>query len=232
MSSFTNADLLAWTSKQKIKFPAGTQFDYNNGNYVFLAMLVERVSGLPFRDFLAKNIFEPAGMTDTVLMDKAGMQIANRVGGYKKAPKKGWIYSRLDTAIYGDGQIITTPRDFAKWDKALNDGVLLKNETLQQAFANQKLNNGAYSNYGFGFGMSAKEPGVVHHSGDWNGTSTYIVRYLGKGSVQVLSNEEGFDAERLGDKVGHIVFRDADWGRGSDRGAISNLVRWVGIVLF
>ncbi len=232
LSSFTNADLLAWTAKQKIKFPAGARFDYNNGNYVFLAMLVERVSGIPFRDFLTKNIFEPAGMTDTCLMDKAGMQIANRVGGYKKASKKGWVFSRLDTAIYGDGQVITTPRDLAKWDKALNDGVLLKGETLQQAFVNQKLNNGSHSDYGFGFGMSAKQPGVVQHSGDWNGTSTYIARYLGKGSVQVLSNEEGFDAKRLGDKVGQIVFRNADTGRGSERGAIPSLIRWVGIVLF
>lgn len=229
LGSFTPGDLMAWTIKQKIKFPAGAKYDYNNGNYVFLAMIVERVSKMPFKEFLAKNIFQPAGMEQTILMDGPNMDIPNRVGGYKKVNGK-WKPSRLDTRIYGDGQVMTTAKDLAKWDKALNDGILLKNETLQQAYVNQKLNNGSDSDYGFGLRMSAKIPGVVQHSGGWNGTSTYITRYLGRGSVQVLSNEEGLDAKRLGDEVGRIVFSDS--GNTKDRGALKDLVRWVGIILF
>lgn len=235
LASYTPPELMAWTVKQKIKFPAGAKYDYNNGNYVFLAMIVERVSGLPFREFLSKNIFQPAGMDNTFLMDGPGLDIANRVGGYKKS-SKGWASSRLDTHIYGDGQVMTTPKDLAKWDSALNGGLLLKNETLQKAYVNQKLNNGSDSGYGFGLRVSSKEPGVVHHTGAWNGTSTYIERFLGRGSVQVLSNDENFPAKELGDKVGRIVFDSSNQFEephaNHDRGAISNLVRWVGIVLF
>lgn len=202
-------DVLLWTAVHSRKFNPGEKFAYNNGNYVLSALLVERVTKEKFADFVKREIFQPAGMMNTFVMTEPGMNIPNRAGGYKKA-RIGFDWSRDDTYIVGDGQIMTTSNDFVAWDKYLRAGKLLNPETQKLAFTSGALNNGKKTGYGFGWGTGrSKGHPYVDHSGRWAGTSTYILHFLDSGiSLIVLSNNEDFGAGEIGAKLAAQILND------------------------
>lgn len=199
-------EVLQWTAEHSRKFKPGEKYDYNNGNYSLTALLVARVAKEKFADFMKREIFDPAGMTHSFVMTTPDMKIANRAGGYKES-KKGFTWSRQDTYIPGDGQVMTTADDFVLWDKALRDGKILKPESLAAAWANGTLNNGKNTGYGLGWSVETRDGhSLVDHEGSWAGTSTYILHYLDSGlTVIVLSNNEDFNAGTVGAQVADVV---------------------------
>lgn len=208
----SNADVLQWTAARPRRDPPGKRYQYNNGNYAITAYLVEQISKEPFPKFMKREVFDKLGMNHTSIMTAPGQTFENRAGGYRDAKnRKGFVWARLDTQIFGDGQVMTTPQDFARWDKGLRDSVLVKPETMKQAFTSGKLNNGTATGYGLGFSVG-KICGhdVVDHEGNWDGTSTYILHYLKNAySIIVLSNNEDFNAGEFGNKIGQILFPSA-----------------------
>jgi CubicO group peptidase (beta-lactamase class C family) len=203
-----NLDVLHAVAKRPVKFPAGEKYEYSNTNYALLALIVERVSKQNFGKFMEENVFKPAGMKDTVVLENPKQAIKHRCLGYVK-DKKGIHKERNDTSIYGDGQVMTNVIDFGAWDRALRENKLVKPQTLEQAFTAGKLNNGKGCGYGFGW-EPGKEQGhkLVWHSGEWTGTATYIVRDLDDGlTVIVLSNLEQFDSAGTGDEIAAIYHK-------------------------
>jgi CubicO group peptidase (beta-lactamase class C family) len=148
-------------------------------------------------------------MLNTQILTAPGQQIAHRAGGYKES-SAGFSWTRLDTHIYGDGQLMTTPDDFALWDKSLYECKLLKKSSLDLAFKNTKLSTGKMSGYGFAWEISAiKGHKIVSHSGSWNGTSTFILRCPDTGlSVMVLSNDEDFGAAGAGEEIANLLLKN------------------------
>ena len=203
LATCTMQEASLWTAKQPRRFAPGTRWDYNNGNYVLLALIVERAGKKPFAEFMKQEIFQPAGMIHTVVLTHPGQEVKNRVTGYKFHRGK-WIESRLDTHAYGDGQIMTTPNDFASWEKALHEYKVLDAKSLSLAQKSSTLKNGKPTDYGFGWWINS--PKVISHEGGWNGTATFNVRYLGKGSVQVLSNSENLMVGELANKTLTVWF--------------------------
>ena len=199
-------EVLQWTAEQPRKFKPGEKFDYNNGNYALSAYLVERVSNQKFADFIKKEIFDPAGMTHSFVMTGPDMKIADRAGGYHET-KKGFVWSRDDTYIAGDGQVMTTADDFVLWDKALREGKILKEESLKQAFTNGETIYGKNTGYGLGWSVQTRDQHpLVDHEGSWAGTSTYILHYLDSPiSIFVLSNNEDFGAGEIGAKIADAI---------------------------
>lgn len=202
----TLKDVAVWTSNHKRKFAPGQNYDYNNGNYALLALIAERVTNQKFPDFMKQEFFDPLGMTHTQILIGPGQKIPHRAGGYKES-SLGFNWTRMDTRIYGDGQIMTTPDDFALWDKSLYDCKLLKKSSLDLAFSDTKLANGKLSDYGFGWEISNRSGHkMLIHSGSWDGTSTFILRCPDNGlSVMVLSNNEDFGAEDTGEQIADLL---------------------------
>lgn len=201
-------DLLAWTAKQSRKFPAGSEFDYNNGNYALLALIVERASKRSYPDFMKAEFFEPLGMKDSFILQGPNKKIRNRAGNYTSDKDGSYKWNRNDTFIYGDGQVMTTPDDFAAWDKALYNFPLLKPASLKKAFTATRLATGKSSDYGFGWSIEKyKKQKLLCHEGNWNGTSTYIGRFPDLGlSIMVLANDDNFGAGEYATKVMDIIF--------------------------
>lgn len=208
-SKKTLNDIAVWTSNHKRKFAPGQKYDYNNGNYAILALIAERVTKQSLPDFMKQEFFEPLGMRNTQILVAPGQKIPHRAGGYKESPV-GFIWTRMDTRIYGDGQVMTTPDDFALWDKSLYDCKLLKKSSLDLAFSNNQLGNGKFSGYGFGWEISNRSGHkIVSHSGSWDGTSTFILRCPDNGlSVMVLSNNEDYGAETAGERVADLLLQN------------------------
>lgn len=132
-------------------FAPGEKFDYNNSGYVLLGYIMELVSGETYEHFIAKRIFEKAGMTDSYYCSDRKV-ITNRAYGYhKKGPEyvnKTVISYSLP---YASGALMSTLKDMLKWQHALNTNLLLNKEESEKAFRAYQLNNGTPISYGYGW---------------------------------------------------------------------------------
>ncbi len=108
------------------KFAAGTSWAYSNSGYVLLGLIVAKVSGRPFDEFLRERIFSPLHMTGTVAFVKGKNNAPNRAPGYSR---NGDAFVETDqsptSATLGDGGVYSNLVDLAKWDEALDRHTLL-----------------------------------------------------------------------------------------------------------
>ncbi|HEU5410669.1 MAG TPA: serine hydrolase domain-containing protein [Candidatus Acidoferrales bacterium] len=131
----TDAQVLALAEKQtSTKFPPGTQWEYSNGGYCILAMVVQKLSGMPFAEFLRQRIFAPLHMDHTVAHVYGKDTIPNRAYGYTN-DSGVWLETDQNptSATLGDGGIYSSLEDLAKWDDALRNHTLLSAAEFQPA---------------------------------------------------------------------------------------------------
>lgn len=202
----TNLDVLHAVASRPLLFATGAKFNYCDTNYVLLATIIERVSGRSFAQFLESEVFDPAGMKQSVVLEAPGQPIGHRAEGYTRDKQGAIKPSREDTRTYGDGQVMTSALDLIKWDDALRRNIFVKPQTLARAFTSGTLSDGTPCGYGFGWFVSEKDGHTVEHGGKWAGTSTYILRRLDSGiTVIVLSNLEQFPARKVAADVAAIA---------------------------
>lgn len=202
-----NADVAKVVAKQERNFRAGKKFEYCNTNYVLLALIVARVSGLQFDEFLQKEIFSPLAMKHTVLLTNSKQVVPNRAGGYKK-DGHNYVSSRDDSSIVGDGQIMTTVGDLALWFDAIDQNKLVKAQTMKNAYKSGQLLNREKTGYGFGWFLLTDDDGhlLCNHSGSWSGTATFIERDLTDNwTIIVLSNDDAFPVSDFANKIVQLV---------------------------
>jgi CubicO group peptidase (beta-lactamase class C family) len=190
-------------------FPPGSSYRYSNGGYVLLGLIVEKVSGIPFPEFLRQNIFAPLGMNHTVFYPREGLSDeAHRAYGYSQ---RDGAFVRTDQSLTsstrGDGAIYSSVVDLYKWDQALHKGRLVKPATLQEAFtAGAKVDDD--TGYGFGwFIQNRRGSKTVWHSGNTIGCSQFIRRYLDRNfTIIVQANRNNAPLAELVDKIEEIYF--------------------------
>lgn len=185
-----DADVLRLLETQdETYFPPGTGYRYSNSGYALLALIVEKVSGQTFADFLRLRIFQPLGMTHTLAFVEGGPAIANRAYGYSESAD-GWIRTDQSptSAVLGDGGIYSCIDDLAKWDAALYDDRLLSDESRKAMFAPHVVTDQPDIRYGFGWRITGE---TLWHSGESIGFRNVIVRYPQRRlTVIVLSNRD------------------------------------------
>src|SRR5262245_37022700 len=186
----THAHVLEIVSKQTaLNFPSGTRYSYSNTGYNLAAILVSRLSGMPFAEFTKKRIFEPLGMTHTSWRDDFTHIVKNRAIAYEEA-RDGFHIEMPFENVYGNGGLLTTVGDLLKWNQnfvspEVGDAALLQ---LQQTPG--KFNDGRAHGYALGL-MVAEYKGVrqVDHSGSTAGYRAHLARYPDQNvSVAVLCN--------------------------------------------
>ncbi|HNM31155.1 MAG TPA: serine hydrolase domain-containing protein [Chitinophagales bacterium] len=187
----TNEDVLRMMIKYKPKVlnAPDVHFRYNNTNYVLLALIVEKVSGQQFCDFLHQNIFIPLGMTDTWLYDPFGVR-ATATKGYKGAR---WLEDEIvpTDGVYGDKGIYSTVRDLYKWDQALSSGKFIRPEIIGLAYTPQSFEKAGNKNYGLGWRMQDQTDGtrLIYHNGWWHSYNSVFNRKISDNTtVIILSN--------------------------------------------
>ncbi|MCT7986609.1 beta-lactamase family protein [Laspinema sp. A4] len=199
----TVEDHLQWLNSQEIEGDRGVEFEYNNSGYALLALIIERVSGQPFWDFMAEQIFRPLGMNNTLVFADLAQQIPNRAEGYAVSPEGTFSPSASPSVIAGDGNIFSSIADLARYDQGLRNGALVDPVTLQLAFTSGTLDNGESLGYGLGWAVA---PDYVEHSGSWYGTSTFYRHYTEKPvTIIVLSNDENYPADELVDDLAKLL---------------------------
>ena len=134
-SIMQNSDVLNWLNIKKplIKdlTPPNTKFTYNNTNYVLLALLIEKITGQSFPDYMRRNVFNPLKMTNTYVHSNADTNVRSKTFDWKG---RQILDNNLDQT-YGDKNIYSTPRDLLKWDRALTHNIFLSAPTLATAYA-------------------------------------------------------------------------------------------------
>jgi CubicO group peptidase (beta-lactamase class C family) len=176
-----------------LAFPPGTKWSYSNLGYATLGMLIHRVTGKFYGDFLQERIFQPLGMTTTRVMSEADI-IPNRAAGYRlvkgELKNQEWVAPTVNTTA--DGSLYFSILDLAKWDAALYTEKLLKRSSLEQMWTPPRLSNGQPNSGDYGFGWSignVRGHRVLDHGGAWQGFKTHISRYVDdKLTVVVLTN--------------------------------------------
>jgi CubicO group peptidase (beta-lactamase class C family) len=190
---FTEDELVKKIEALPIDFPVGSNWAYCNTNYVLLGILIHKVTGEFYADFLADRIFKPLGMTSTRLISDADI-IPNRASGYRiqgdKLQNAEWVSPTFNSTA--DGSLYFNVLDLAKWDGALYGTKLLKQSSLDRIWTIFPLNNGAPNpgNYGFGWWINTVNGHrVIEHPGSSEGFTCQISRYVDDNlTVVVLTN--------------------------------------------
>ena len=189
-------------------FAPGTQWSYSNTAYVLLGILIHKVSGQFYGDFLRDRVFAPLGMTTARVISEEDI-VRNRAAGYRlvdgQLKNQEWVAPRLNTTA--DGSLYFTVRDLAKWDAALYGTRLLTADSLRQMWTPVRLTNGATYPYGFGWAIDEQRgfPNI-EHGGSWQGFRTSIARYVDQRlTVIVLTNLAQADPEAIAHGIAGLV---------------------------
>ncbi len=199
------------------KFVPGTEWAYSNSGYVVLGLIVEKVSGFPLSRFMEEKIFRPAGMMTTVLYERGLNRVLERAFGHSKKDGR-WVIEdqSLTSATRGDGGLYSSLEDLSRWDKALRENLILKENELELALTPVAVAgkgpltpDGKPTGYGFGWFVSSwRGQPLAWHYGETAGFRTAIYRFYDSGlTVVVLANREDIDSSSLALKLAEI-FRD------------------------
>jgi len=166
----TDDDVMSVMTRQKdLNFKPGEKHVYCNTGYTLMGLIVKRVSGMSLREFAAKNIFEPLGMTHTHFRDDHAEIVKHNALGYAQEDKnKPFRLSVTNFDTVGATSLHTTVEDLQLWDENFYDPRVGGPAFLQQMLERGKLNNGEQLDYAFGLvvGKYKGLPTVDHAGGD------------------------------------------------------------------
>jgi len=206
---YTEAEQLKMVEGVPLAFSPGTSWSYSNLGYLTLGLVIHKVTGEFYGDFLQERIFRPLGMNTTRIISEADI-VPNRSAGYRlvkgELKNQEWVSPTVNTTA--DGSLYFSILDLAKWDAALYTEKLLKRSSLEQMWTVANLKNGKPNagEYGFGWFIESKKGHrVVEHEGAWQGFETEISRYVDDQlTVVVLTNLDAAKPETIADHVAEM----------------------------
>ncbi|HZO86046.1 MAG TPA: serine hydrolase domain-containing protein, partial [Verrucomicrobiae bacterium] len=145
-------DVIRSLEKLPLNFSPGERYAYSNTGYHLLGMIIDKITGDTWQNFLRTKIFKPLKMKSTDV-NSATCDLANRALGYT------WRSNRFERGAYiaptilgyAGGGILSTVDDLTKWDRALFTDQLISRSTLEQMWTPARLNNGNKAGYGLGW---------------------------------------------------------------------------------
>ncbi len=188
-----NANLLTMMMNEKpatYNRPA-RKFSYCNTNYALLALIIEKISGMSYENFMAQRIFKPLGMKNTWVHN------SQRDATHKNITVGHTGFGKIEAEEYadevlGDKGIYSTVEDLLLWDQALYSEKLLKRQTVEDAFKGYSNEHKGQRNYGYGWRIVEKGKNKsVYHNGWWHGyNSLFFRRPSDKTTIIILSNRD------------------------------------------
>ena len=173
-----------------LDFEPGAEYSYSNSGYQLAAVIVERVSGQKFGDFVRDRIFKPLGMNNSSWRDNYRRLVPGRAQGYSRSgEKEPWMLNMPIMNVVGNGGMLTTVGDWLKWNAAL-DAKTMGAPFVEALETQGVLNDGRKISYALGLDVgNYKGMKEVAHSGGTAGYQTYLSRYPEKKlSVAAMCN--------------------------------------------
>jgi len=208
----THTHVLDIASRQKaLNYTPGEYYSYTNTGYNLQAILVERVSGMPFAEFSKKRIFEPLGMTKTQWRDDFTRIVEDRGVAYRAARDGGWAMLMPFENVHGNGGLLTTVEDLLRFTRNLETGELGGPRFIEEMHRRSVLNSGQTHFYASGLQLREyKGIPVVEHSGSTAGYRGHLARFPDQGvAVAVMCNTTTGNAGGLLRQVADLYLGDA-----------------------
>ena len=198
--------------QKALDFEPGSRYSYSNSGYFLLSVIVHRASGKTLRQFAEANIFGPLGMTATHFHDNNAEIVGRRAEGYQPLPGGGFEIVRTSFALVGDGGLLTTIQDLARWDENFYANRLGTRGAalVDQVTTPGRLNTGEAQTYAFGLmaGQYRGQP-VIEHGGSFIGYRAQLLRFPAQHfSVAVLCNDYTAQPERMAHQVADLYLAD------------------------
>jgi CubicO group peptidase (beta-lactamase class C family) len=172
---YTEDEILKRAKEIPVAFKPGEKWQYSNLGYVTLGIIIGKVSGKFYGDFLQERIFKPLGMTTARILSEADI-IPNRASGYRlvkgEVKHQNWVAPTINTTA--DGSLYLTALDMIKWDEALATGKLLKKFSYDEMWTAIKLNDGKKADHRSRSGIRRESKGAPAGSSGWQGRHVTI----------------------------------------------------------
>ncbi len=215
--TITNQDVLDFIVERHQDINIGApdrRFSYSNTNYALLALLIEKVTGQTYSQYLQKNLFEPLDMKDSYVYTLADS--ARSLPSFFNNGRQ-YAFDFLDL-VYGDKNIYSTVRDLLKFDQALNAGTFFSREMIDSAYTPYSFEKPGTHNYGLGWRMLLLKNGkkVIYHNGWWHGNRTAFYRLVDENvAIIAFCNNDSkmiYRTKDLADIFGNYFRNESDKG--------------------
>lgn len=188
-TKLTNEEIykLIATNKPPVYLEPDRQFNYNNTNYMLLALICERVSKTNFKTLCKEKIFNTCGMKNTYFADEITAQ-KNKTQGYTFSMRE--VEGDMFDYVWGDKGIYTTTYDLLLFEEAYFNGKIIDSSLMQLAISPMSSER-KLGNYGYGWRMKDfnTDNKLVYHNGWWHGYRTAMQRRIkDKTCIILLSN--------------------------------------------
>jgi CubicO group peptidase (beta-lactamase class C family) len=209
----TNEDVLKLfvETKRPLNFRPGQRFEYSNSGFVFLGLLIERVSGKTYAEFIHEHIFDPLEMDRSFVYDlQKEISIENRAYGFRQVRGRNNLIpdDKLDGPL-GDKGVFSSAGDLYKWDQAIHRSELLPPDVWELAFTHARLNNDSLVNYGMGWRLQTYlDKKIVHHPGRWHGFRTSFKRFADDHTTLIILSNNDRNIVGIIEKVQDIIYYD------------------------
>ncbi len=190
------AQLVAHDKDKPLDFEPGTKWAYSNVGYLALGLLIEKVSGQGYYDFLQARLLKPLGLKHTGFGDENTL-IQGMVGGYTEGSRPAPYLSMMQPGAAG--ALVSTVEDLAKWTLALHGGKVLKPESYARMVRSYPIAEGKETHYGFGIGLRESQGRrLLWHNGGINGFTCILEADPEAKAVAVILNNS--DARKIDDR--------------------------------
>jgi len=217
---YTDDELLKRATAIPLEFNPGEKWRYSNLGYVTLGILIGKVAGKFYGDFLAERVFIPLEMTTARIISETDI-VPNRAAGYRlvngQLKNQSWVSPTMNTLA--DGSLYLTVLDMAKWDAALYNESVLKRSSLDAMWTPIGLNDGTTAKYGLGWRLDeVRGRRLIEHGGSWQGFKAHISRYVNdRLTVIVFANLAQADPGKIAHAVAGIYIPTLRNGSGSPK---------------
>jgi CubicO group peptidase (beta-lactamase class C family) len=185
------ADVMAEMLELPLEFEPGARYSYSNPGYALLAGVIERASGETFENYLAKELFQPAGLTRTGFVNDTDRWTDVGVQDYSGASVEGRPLSAMPPLpkAVGAGSVVSTVGDLYRWDRALQGDAILPESARLRLFApTAAIQEGQHYGYGWMITRTGRGETLIHHAGDLAGYNADLRRYAEPDLVLIVAS--------------------------------------------
>lgn len=194
-----------------LNFTPGERYLYSNTGYIVLGIVVQRVTGKSLREFAAERIFGPLIMADSHYQDDHTRPVRGRAYAYSPSAGGRYTINVWNNDLVGQGGVMTTVLDLAKWDENFYSGAVGGPAFLQRQLERGELNAGTRIAYAFGLDIGTyRGLDLVEHSGSTGGYRAVLSRFRKQHtSIAVLCNVSNAAPTTLAHRVADYLLRDS-----------------------
>lgn len=195
-----NNDIIDLLEQQKnLAFKPGSNYEYSNSNYIILAMIIEKVTGVSFNDY-SNDFFKNMGMIETAFVKRYMEVIPNRANPYSDWGRGEWWETPTVTKTNGDGFLYTTLNDQLIFEQKLQS---INDEQHLLKISQAPIPNSEINSYGFGLKLNDRlNRKAIHHDGVTLGFHAQTLRFPeDKLTIFIISNNGNIRSDLLADEI-------------------------------